>query len=285
MSTDNRRNFDDPDEVVEVEKLRSEMISLGGMSLAHDMHQPGWHWAEHIRPLVGTEWCETRHVGYVLKGQMRIRLRDGTEFDCRPGDVIDIPAGHDGWVVGDEPCETLAWMGGTSWLAPLQTLKGRVLVTLVFTDIVDSTGIAERMGDQAWLDLLSSHNQRMADILDRYRGRLVKFTGDGMLALFDGAARAIRCAIACSRDAADLGLSIRAAVHTGEIEPAGDEIHGLAIHEAARIMAQAGPGEVLVSDLTKALARVENLRFDDRGEVELRGVSEPIRLHAVSPQG
>jgi class 3 adenylate cyclase len=273
--------LDNSDEVVEVEKLRSEIVNLGGISFSHDVHQPGWRWSEHVRPLVGTEWCEFRHVGYVVSGRFKFMLKDGIEFECRAGDVVDVPAGHDAWTLGDEPFEMVAWMGGSTWLNPLLTLKDRVLVTLLFTDIVDSTRMVERVGDRAWLELLANHDQRMTAAVDRFRGRLAKLTGDGLLAVFDGAARAIRCAIACQREAADLGLLIRAAVHTGEIELAGEEIHGLAIHEASRIMAHAGPGEVLVSDHTKALARDDQLHFDDRGEVELRGVTEPVRLHAV----
>ena len=209
-------------------------------------------------------------------------MKDGTEFDCRPGDLTDIPAGHDGWVLGDEPFEMLAWMGGTTWLSPLQTLKERVLVTLLFTDIVDSTGAASRLGDQKWTDLLGNHDQRIADAVDRYRGRVVKLTGDGVLAVFDGVARAIRCAMACQQVAKDLDLSIRAAVHTGEVELAGDEIHGLAVHEASRMMSQAEPGEVLVSDFTKAFASDSQLLFEDKGKVELRGLGGSVRLHSVS---
>jgi class 3 adenylate cyclase len=215
---------------------------------------------------------------------MRIMLKDGTEFDCRPGDVMDIPAGHDGWILGDEPFESIAWMGGTTWLTPLHTLKERVLVTLVFTDIVDSTGVARRLGDHAWTELLSSHNQRMADAVDRYRGHVTKLTGDGVLAVFDGAARAIRCALACRREVSDLGLVIRAAVHSGEVEVAGEEIHGMAVHEASRIMSHAGPGEILVSDVTRSFDRTSQLHFVDKGEVELRGVDASVRLYSVSEQ-
>ena len=281
MSQVYRRNVDEPDEVIEVERARSEITSLGGVTLSHDIQEPGWRWAEHVGPVVGTGWCETHHVGYVLKGHMRMLMKDGTEFDLRPGDLMDIPAGHDGWVLGDEPCEMLIWMGGKTWLSPLHTLKERVLVTLLFTDIVDSTGLASRLGDQRWTDLLASHDQRIADAVDRYRGQMVKLTGDGVLAVFDGAARAIRCAMACQQVAKDLDLNIRAAVHTGEVELAGDEIHGLAVHEASRIMSQAEPGEVLVSDFTKVFAADSELQFEDKGKVELRGLDEPMRLHSV----
>ena len=282
MSQVYRRNIDEPDEVIELEKVRSEMVSLGGAVLSRDVHEPGWRWAEHVRPAVGTEWCETRHVGYVLKGHMRILMKDGIEFDVRPGDLTDIPAGHDAWVLGEETFEALTWMGVRTWLSSLQTLKERVLVTLLFTDIVDSTRVARRLGDQKWTDLLDSHDQRTADAIDRYRGQVIKLTGDGVLAIFDGAARAIRCAIACQQVAKDLDLSIRAAVHTGEVELAGDEIHGLAVHEASRMMSQAEAGEVLVSDFTKAFARDPQLQFEDKGKVELRGLDEPMRLHSVS---
>lgn len=276
------RNFDQPDEVMEVEKIQSASVNIGGMSVTRDIHQPGWRWSQDLRPLVGTEWCETHHLGYVLKGQLHILMSDGTEFDCRRGDLLDVPPGHDGWVVGDEPLETLSWLGGRTWLSPVQTLKERILVTLLFTDIVDSTGFAQRLGDAPWTELLRSHNQIMADQVARHSGQIAKLTGDGVLAIFDGAARAIRCALACQRDVQRLGLRIRAAVHTGEIETAGEEIHGLAVHEASRIMSLAESDEVLVSDLTKALARDPLFRFEDRGEVELRGLDGAVRLHAVS---
>lgn len=279
------RSFASPDEVIEIEGVRSEIVELGGITLARDIHQPGWRWSTHVRPLVGTEWCESRHVGYVLRGQLHVLMKEGVEFDIREGDVMDLPPGHDGWVVGDEVLETLSWMGARTWLMPLHTLKERVLVTLVFTDIVDSTGIAGRLGDRAWADLLASHDQRMADAVDHFRGRIAKLTGDGMLAVFDGAARAIRCAMACNKAVANLGLSIRAAVHTGEIEVAGDEIHGLAVHEAARILELAPKGEVLVSATTTDLAREAGLSFEDRGKHKLRGVSHQRHLFAVARGG
>lgn len=278
------RSFASPDEVVETDGVRSEIVDLGGISLARDIHQPGWRWSTHVRPLVGTEWCESRHVGFVLRGQLHVETKEGVEFDLRVGDVFDLPEGHDSWVVGNEAYETLSWMGVRTWLTPLSALKERLLLTLVFTDIVDSTGAARRLGDRAWTDLLTSHDQRLADVVDQFRGRVAKLTGDGMLAMFDGAARAILCAMRCRDAAADLGLSIRAAVHTGEIEVRGDEIHGLAVHEAARILEFAGESEVLVSATTAGLARDAGLPFDDRGEHQLRGAGESLHLFAVDAE-
>ncbi|HKY48364.1 MAG TPA: cupin, partial [Acidimicrobiia bacterium] len=91
MERGQTRNFDQPDEVIEVEKVRSESINIGGMSITRDIHQPGWRWSQDLKPMVGTEWCETHHLGYVLKGQLHILMKDGTEFDCRAGDLLDMP--------------------------------------------------------------------------------------------------------------------------------------------------------------------------------------------------
>lgn len=276
-----RRNFDDPDEVIELERLESRTLTLGGLSLAYDIHKPGWHWKEHVRPVVGTEWCESRHAGFVISGQVGIRLRDGSEFECRAGDAVDIPPGHDGWVIGDEACVMVSWMGGTTWLAPIRTLKERVLVSLLFTDIVNSTAAVQTLGDQRWGDLLAGYNQRTSDSIDRYRGQFIKHTGDGSLVLFDGAVRALKCALACQRAAVELGLSIRAGVHTGEVEVSEGEVQGLAVHEAQRIMTHANPDDVLVSATTVALARDPGLGFEDQGEFRLKGFEEATTLYRV----
>jgi class 3 adenylate cyclase len=276
------RNFDSSDEVIEAERVRSEHVDMSGVTLARDIHQPGWRWSEHVRPLVGTEWCESRHLGYVLGGRLHVVTKEGTEFDLREGDVFDLPPGHDSWVLGDDVFESLSWMGARTWLMPLHSLKERVLATLVFTDVVDSTDIARRLGDRAWTELLTVHDQRIGDVVDQFRGRILKFTGDGMLAIFDGAARAIRCAKACDRAVGDLGLSLRGAVHTGEVEVAGDEVHGLVVHEAARILEMAREHEVLVSATTVELAGETGLSFEDRGEHQLRGAAESRRIFAVA---
>lgn len=275
------RNFDASDDVIEADGVVSEHVELGGMVLAREVHQPGWRWSEHVGPMVGTEWCETRHLGYVLAGSLRVLTRDGVEFDLGEGDVFDIPSGHDSWVIGDDAFEIITWLGARTWLAPLDSLRERVLATLVFTDIVDSTGTARRLGDRAWADLIVVHDQRLEDLVGRYRGQIVKLTGDGMLALFDGAARAIRCATACVNAVEDLGLSLRSAVHTGEIEVAGDEIHGLAVHEASRMLDLAHADEVIVSAITVDLAAEAGLRFEDRGEHQLKGVPGERRIFAA----
>jgi class 3 adenylate cyclase len=155
------------------------------------------------------------------------------------------------------------------------------VTTLLLTDIVDSTGMARRLGDRNWADLLENHQAGTREVLAQYGGRAVDFAGDGVLAVFDGAARAIRCAVALQAAAQDLGLELRAAVHTGEVEIAGDAVRGVSVHEAARILGVAGAADVLVSEVTASLARDSGLAFEDRGEHELRGLPGSRRLFAV----
>lgn len=279
------RNFASAADVIDIGGVRSEIVDLGSIAVSHDIHQPGWHWKTDIGPTVDTDSCETHHVGYVLQGQMRVVTDDGIEYDLHAGEVFEIPPGHDSWVVGEEVFETIEWVGARSWMAQHRTLHERVLVSILFTDIVDSTATARRMGDRAWGDLIESHNQLVKDMVSRFSGRVVNLTGDGVLAVFDGAARAIRCAGALGAVATGLGLSIRAAVHTGEIDLAGEEIHGVAIHEAARILSLAASEEILVSAITRDLTLDAGLDLEDRGEHELRGVGRSLRLFAVHQQG
>jgi class 3 adenylate cyclase len=275
------RNFSSPDELIELGPVRSALVAFGGLTVSHDVHQPGWRWSTHVKPTVKTDSCQIRHIGLVLKGRLRVVLDDGTELEAGPLDLIDIPAGHDAWVVGDVPVEMIAWGGGKTWLAPVATLGERVLATLLLSDIVDSTGTATRIGDGPWNDLLGDFQFRTRDVIGRYRGRVVDFAGDGVLAMFDGAARAIRCAAALRAMADDLGLVVRSALHTGEVELAEDSIRGLVIHEASRILALAGPNEILLSDTTVSLASDPGTEFEDRGEHELRGLPGSRRLFAI----
>ena len=281
MPEDQVRSFASPDDVIDAEGVRSEIIDVGGISIARNLHQPGWRWSTHVRPMVRTEWCQTRHVGFVVAGALHVVMEGGTQYDICAGDVFHIRPGHDSWVVGDEVYETIEWIGARSWISPLHRLSNRILATLVFTDIVDSTGMARSMGDHAWGDLITAHEERVRDALTRFGGREVKATGDGVLAMFDGAARAIRCAVALRDLAADFGLSIRAAVHIGEVELAEGDLHGLAVHEAARMAAAAAPGEVLVSATTRDLAGDDDILFEERGEHELRGLEGKRTLFAV----
>jgi class 3 adenylate cyclase len=157
----------------------------------------------------------------------------------------------------------------------------RVLATVMFTDIVDSTRRASELGDRRWRELLDDHDAMARRQLERFRGREIKTTGDGFLATFDGPARAVRCACAIRDGAAKLGIEIRAGIHTGETEGRGDDISGIAVHTAARVMAAAGAQEVLVSSVIPPLVAGSGLVFVDRGEHTLKGVPGDWRLHAV----
>ena len=157
----------------------------------------------------------------------------------------------------------------------------RVLATVLFTDIVGSTARLSELGDRQWREVLASHDALAQRQVERYGGRIVVRTGDGLLATFDGPLRAIRCAIALRDAVRRIGLSIRAGLHTGEIERTGDDVTGLAVHIAARVQAVADPNEVLVSRTVKDLVVGAALRFADRGSHELKGVADAWELYAV----
>lgn len=158
----------------------------------------------------------------------------------------------------------------------------RILATVLFTDIVGSTKRASALGDRKWRAVLDDLDQVVQKRLDQYRGRLVKSTGDGHLALFDGPARAIRCATELCRAAQALDLQIRAGLHTGEVELRGDDVAGIGVHIGARVGALATPNEVLVSRTVTDLVAGSGIEFSDRGEHDLKGVSGRWQLFAVS---
>jgi class 3 adenylate cyclase len=157
----------------------------------------------------------------------------------------------------------------------------RVLATVLFTDIVGSTQRASGLGDAQWRDLLDAHDDMVRRQVERFGGRVVKSTGDGVLATFDGPARAIRCALTIREGAARLGLDIRAGLHTGEIERRGSDVGGIAVHIGQRVSALASPGEVLVSSTVKDLVAGSRIEFDSRGEHDLKGVPDPWRVFSV----
>jgi len=163
---------------------------------------------------------------------------------------------------------------------PLPAVE-RVLATVLFTDIVDSTQRAVALGDKRWKELLGRHDAQVRHQLERYHGREVKTTGDGFLARFDGPARAIRCAMAIRDVLRSLGLEVRAGVHTGEVELRDDDISGIAVHIAARVAAAAKAGEVLVSRIVVDLVAGSGLSFASRGEYALKGVAGEWELFAV----
>jgi class 3 adenylate cyclase len=158
----------------------------------------------------------------------------------------------------------------------------RVLATVLFTDIVDSTRRAAEIGDRDWHALLDAHDAVVRAQLSRFRGREVSTSGDSFLAMFDGPQRAIRCAMAIRDAVQSLGIEVRAGLHTGECELRGEDIGGIAVHIGARVSALAGPNDVLVSSTLRDLVIGSGLEFEDRGAHELKGVPGQWRLFAVA---
>jgi class 3 adenylate cyclase len=158
----------------------------------------------------------------------------------------------------------------------------RVLATVLFTDIVGSTRMAVEVGDQRWHELLDRHDRLAKQTVERHRGNFVKSTGDGILATFDGPGRAVRCALAFGAAAQQMGLPLRAGLHTGEIEVRGQDVGGIAVHAAARVMAQCGANEVLVSRVVTDLVAGAGLKFTERGAFDLKGIPGQWDLFAAA---
>lgn len=280
------KSLESPDEIRPTPFGQVDIYNLDDLVIGRMVFQPGWHWMEHVRPIAGTSLCQYHHVGICVSGRLGNRLEDGTTIEIGPGMVFEIPPGHDGWVIGDETFVAYDVAGVRSF-ARVDENSQRVLATMLFTDIVDSTALAESLGPSRWRELVGTHNERIQFELDRFRGRLVKTTGDGVLALFDGSERAVRAAAAISLAAKSIGLTIRAGLHTGEVEIAAGDVRGLAVHIAARIMAIAGPSEVYVSATTRELAADSGLTFVDAGIHELKGVSGARQVYRLAepPRG
>lgn len=162
-----------------------------------------------------------------------------------------------------------------------QAVPERVLLTVLFTDIADSTARAVELGDRAWRDTLENHHAVVRQQLTRFRGREVDTAGDGFFATFDGPARGIRCARAIVDAVERLGLGVRVGLHTGECEVIGDKVGGIAVHVGARVANVAEPGEVLVSSTVRDLVAGSGITFVDRGVHQLKGLSEEWRLFGV----
>jgi class 3 adenylate cyclase len=158
----------------------------------------------------------------------------------------------------------------------------RVLATVLFTDIVDSTRRAAELGDRRWRDLMARHEAIVRERLARFRGHEVKTLGDGFLSRFDGPARAIRCAAAIRDAMLPLGLEVRAGLHTGEVDVVDDDVHGIAVAIAARVAATAAAGEVIVSRTVRDLVAGSGIEFEDRGTHDLKGVADDWHLYALA---
>lgn len=279
-----RRPFGDPDDARQIPFGVLETYDLGEIRVGRSVLQPGWRWSESVKPIARTEWCEYHHMGICVSGAARIQMREGSEILIEGGQLYEVPPGHDSWVVGDEPWITVDWQPSTNFARGEGGGFDRVVGTLLVTDIVDSTARTLELGDGAWRDLLARHDQVTRAALDRFRGREITTTGDGFVAMFDGAERAIRAAQEIGRRTSEFGVEVRAAVHTGELELEGGNVRGVTVHIAARIAALAGPREVLASWATRELLAGSAIRFTDRGLHGLKGITEPRRVFLVDEE-
>jgi class 3 adenylate cyclase len=277
-----RRRFSEPTEVREFGRGRIEIVELDDVVVGRLTQEPGWRWSIDVKPIAGTDRCQYHHMGITLSGRLHIEMPDGIELEIGPGDVFEIPPGHDAWVPGDEPWVAIDFAGMRTYARTRQERSERVLASLLFTDIVDSTATAERMGHEAWRDLLGIHNERAQLAVDRYHGRVVKWTGDGLLATFDSAERAVRAAVDLRTRLSGLNLHVRQGVHSGEVEQIPGDLRGVAVHAAARIMAVAGPDEIVVSSTVRELLDGSGFAFEDRGEHEMKGLAGKRRVYALT---
>lgn len=204
-----------------------------------------------------------RYMAERIPGARLVELEGADHhFGTDPDQILDV---IESFVTGRTPAEH----------------ADRVLATVLFTDVVGSTTRAAQHGDAQWRRVLDQHDAVTAAEVERFRGRLVKSTGDGSLATFDGPARAVQCARAISDRVRSLGIEVRCGLHTGEIETRGEDVSGIAVHIAQRVQSLASPGEVLVSRTVPDLVAGSGLEFDDRGEHELKGVPGHWQIYAV----
>jgi class 3 adenylate cyclase len=259
----------------------TQQVRLAGTVVSRIVLQPGWSWLEHAQPEAGSTSCELYHRGIVLAGRFGVRLDAGTEFVIEPDGVFDIGPGHVTWVEGDESVVMVDWAGGAGFGAePGGGL--RALSTILFTDIVDSTARAQKVGDTTWNRTLAMHHDVVRSVVTTFGGREIETAGDSFLIVFDSAERAIRCGLALVDAVAAIGISIRVGIHSGEVATAGSQIRGVAVHTAARIVPLAEPGEVLVSIVTRDLAEgAGGLAFEPRGRHRLKGLRREHELFGV----
>jgi class 3 adenylate cyclase len=276
------RNLDHPDAARALGRGSGGYVDLGsGLVIGRAVLEPGWRWSVDVKPVVGTPSCRIHHLQLIHSGRLGVRMDSGEEAEVGPNEVVDIPPGHDSWVVGDEPLVILDVFGHSADFA-VPAAQARAVLTMLMTDIVDSTKLAGQLGDAAWKGRLAEHNRIVRRQLAQLGGREVDTTGDGFLAAFTSAEAALRAALAIRDAVRTAGLEIRAGVHTGEVDLVdGGDLRGIAVHEAARIMAAAGTGVVYTSGLTRILAAASGLTFRSVGTQALKGFETPVELFAV----
>ena len=281
MSRVEVRDLGEPEAVVSHPLGDTYQVRLAQTVISRHVLQPGWSWEEHARPTVGTRSCELYHRGVVLSGRMGVRTDEGEELIIGPNHVFDLPPGHVTWVEGDDELVMVDWAGGAGFDPPPGG-GTRVVATILFTDIVDSTVRARDAGDTSWRRTVAMHDDVVRSVLVGFGGREVETAGDSFLVVFDTAEGAVHCGLALVGALAAIQLPIRVGIHSGEVAMSGDHVRGLAVHTAARIVDQAGAGEVLVSGTTRDLAEgTTGLTFESRGRHRLKGLEREHELFAA----
>ena len=220
-----KKSFDAPDDVRRFPKGTVDLVHLGSVTMGRGILEPGFRWSTSLKPIHGTPSCQIHHLQLMLQGRFHVEMDDGEAVEFGPGDVMNVPPGHDVWVVGDEPVIVVDVLGNIGALgAPGE--RERIVTTILMTDIVDSTLTAARPGDAAWKQVLAEHNRLIRSEFDRFRGREVNTTGDGFVATFGSAAGAIRSAVAIRDAVRGLGIQLRIGVHTGEVDVLPNDIGG-----------------------------------------------------------
>ena len=280
MGAIRRKSLDDPDAIHDLPLSSIRLARIGSHTIGYGVIQPGFRWSTHMGPGAGTPSCPVHHVQVFLSGRFRVRMDDGEEVEFGPLEVGDIPPGHDAWVVGDEPVHILDFAGNSDAIG-MPREHERIVTTILMSDIVDSTATARRLGDGAWKGLLSDHNRLVRTQLVRFGGSEINTTGDGFLATFRSAVNALRCAAAILDALRETGIAVRIGIHTGEVEPMGNDIGGVAVHAAARIMDLAGPSEAFASAITVGLADGSDIAFEAQGSRQVKGLDRPIEVYRL----
>lgn len=284
MTTPYYKNLREPDETIRFPLITEDLVDVGDITVGRTIQEPGWRWSTHTRPLVGGDRCQARHVGVVLSGRFGVELQDGTTLEFGPDDVYDIPPGHDGYTIGDEPCVLIEWSGLRAFAGFRPGPRGRVLATLLLTELIEPHDSGIRFGEIAWRERMSAHLEMTRAELERHGGNEIKTTADGLLARFEGPAQALRCAAAIRRSAAQADLGVRSAIHVGEVDVVGNDVRGASVRAVARILAHAGENETLVSDVARALTLASGFSFDARGTHALQGLPGEWPLFAFAAE-
>jgi class 3 adenylate cyclase len=268
--------------IVDDQRSRGWMARFRNLSMSPTirprMFRTGLYWdVRAVLPTISVPTLVIHHTGnqFIRVGHSRYIAEH-----IRDAKLVELPGADTFFYLGDQEAlldEIQTFLTGSR----AEPEFDRVLATVLFTDIVSSTERAAQLGDRRWHDVLDSHDRLATEQIEAHRGRLIKTTGDGILATFDGPARAIRAAGSIATGVRTFGIDIRAGLHTGEVELRGEDVGGIAVHLASRVMNEAGPGELIVSSTVKDLVIGSGIEFDDRGTHALKGVPGVWNLYAV----